>query len=129
MALVVPPRGFATTAKHFSLDLGYAIRYWFTALEPGLSRHNRRYRLFLQSIDLWSACESRPFPLNYPLIGVSQEQPKPLRSYPLTFLTCQDRYLHPPQTHPAPVTYFGGILHRFSMNALLARDLKTVFEI
>ena len=118
-----------TAAKHFSHDLGYANRHWITVLEPGLSRHNGRYRLFLQSIDLWSACESRPFPLNEPRIGVSQEQPKPRRSYPIPFITCQGRFLHPPQTHPAPVTYFGGILHRFSMNALLARDLKTVFEI
>ena len=93
------------------------------------NQRNGRYRLFLQSIDLWSACESRPFPLNEPRIGVSQEQPKPRRSYPIPFTTCQGRFLHPPQTHPAPVTYFGGILHRFSMNALLARDLKTVFEI
>lgn len=28
-----------------------------------------------------------------------------------------------------PVTHFGGILHRFPMNTLPVRDLKTVFEI
>ena len=28
-----------------------------------------------------------------------------------------------------PVTHFGGILHGFSMNTLLVRDLKTVFGI
>ena len=129
MAVMVHHGGLDTTAHHPADYLGYSNRHWITDLEPGLSRHNGRYRLFLQSIDLWSACESRPFPLNEPRIGVSQEQPKPRRSYPIPFTTCQGRFLHPPQTPPAPVTYFGGILHRFSMNALLARDLKTVFEI
>ena len=46
MAVVVHHYGFDTTAKHFSHDLGYANRHWITVLEPGLSRHNGRYRLF-----------------------------------------------------------------------------------
>ena len=62
MAVVVHHYGFDTTAKHFPHDLGYANRHWITVPEPELNRHNGRYRLFLQSIDLWSACESRPFP-------------------------------------------------------------------
>lgn len=47
MAVVVHHYGFDTTAKHFSHDLGYANRHRITVLEPGLSRHNGRYRLFL----------------------------------------------------------------------------------
>lgn len=63
MAVVVHHYGFDTTAKHFPHDLGYANRHWITVPEPQSNRRNGRYRLFLQSIDLWSACESRPFPL------------------------------------------------------------------
>lgn len=89
MAVVVHHHGFDTAAEHLPHDLGYSNRHWITAPEPESTRHNGRYRLFLQSIDLWSACESRPFPLNEPRIGVSQEQPKPRRSYPIPFTTCQ----------------------------------------
>ena len=46
MAVVVHHYGFDTTAKHLSHDLGHANRHWITDLEPGLSRHNGRYRLF-----------------------------------------------------------------------------------
>ena len=63
MAVVVHHYGFDTTAKHFPHDLGYANRHWITVPEPESNRRNGRYRLFLQLIDLWSACESRPFPL------------------------------------------------------------------
>ena len=93
------------------------------------TRHNGRYRLFLQSFDLWSACESRPFPPNEPRIGVFQAQREPHRNCQTPFITFHSRFWHPPQTHPAPVTHFGGILHRFPMNTLPVRDLKTVFEI
>ncbi|VUX38141.1 Uncharacterised protein [Bifidobacterium pseudocatenulatum] len=52
MTVVVHHHGFDTTAKHFSHDLGYANRHWITVPEPGQTRHNGRYRLFSQSIDL-----------------------------------------------------------------------------
>lgn len=66
------------------------------------TRHNGRYRLFLQSIDLWSACESRPFPPNEPRIGVFQAQRELCRNCQIPFITFQSRFWHPPQTHPAP---------------------------
>lgn len=39
-----------------------------------------------------------------------------------------DFYIPLRHTQP-PITHFGGILHGFSMNTLLVRDLKTVFGI
>lgn len=58
-----------------------------------------------------------------------QAQCEPHRNCQTPFITFHSRFWHPPQTHPAPVTHFGGILHRFPMNTLPVRDLKTVFEI
>lgn len=47
MTVMVHHGGFDTTAHHPADYLGYAKRHWITVLEPGLSRHNGRYRLFL----------------------------------------------------------------------------------
>lgn len=35
---------------------------------------------------------------------------KSRRNYPVPFIIYQSRFLHPPQTHPAPVVHFKGIL-------------------
>lgn len=35
---------------------------------------------------------------------------KSRRNYPVPFIIYQIRFSHPPQTHPAPVVHFGGIL-------------------
>ena len=47
MTVMVHHGGFDTTAHHPADYLGYAKRHWITFLEPGLSRHNGRYRLFV----------------------------------------------------------------------------------
>ena len=86
MAVMVHHGGFDTTTHHPADHLGYANRHWITVPEPESNRRNGRYRLFSQSIDLWPACESRPFPLNEPRISVFQAQHEPRRSCPIPFV-------------------------------------------
>ena len=76
MAVVVHHYGFDTTAKHFPMTWATRIGK-ITVPEPKSSRRNGRCRLFLQSIDLWSACESHPFPSNEPLNWCFQSQREP----------------------------------------------------
>lgn len=77
MAVMIHHGGLDTTAHHPADHLDYANRHWITVPEPELNRHSGRYRLFLQSIDLWLAYESCPFPPYEPRIGVFQAQRDP----------------------------------------------------
>lgn len=86
MAVMIHHGSLDTTTHHPADYLGYSNRHWITVPEPESNRRNGRYRLFLQSIDLWSACESRPFSPNEPRIGVFQAQREPRRNCQTPFI-------------------------------------------